>query len=89
MAQAKGQLRGGHSDWEAVTLRKALKPVTWEELTLLVLLAPAPFFFCCPLHRPSLEAFLGCLTKQGAAEVVCSAQAPGQLPSLVLEMVFV
>lgn len=43
-------------------------------------------FFRCPLQKTSLEAFLGCLPNQGAAEVVWLPQAPRHLPSLVLEM---
>lgn len=77
-----------------MTLRKALEPpdpggadsdpllgslFCWLQLR----------FFCCLLQKPSLEDFLGCLTNQGAAEVVCLPQAAGQLPFLVLEMGFV
>lgn len=44
-------------------------------------------FFRCPLQKtktkkktpPSLEAFLGCLPDQGAAEGVCLPQAPALL----------
>lgn len=46
-------------------------------------------FFRCPLQKPGLEAFLGCLPSQGAAEVICLPEAAGQLPFLGLEMEFV
>lgn len=66
-----------------MTLRKALEPPNpggadsdpllgslfcWLQLRL----------FRCPLQKPNLEAFLGCLPNQGAVEVVCLPQAAGQ-----------
>lgn len=74
-----------------MTLRKALEPpdprgadsdpllgslFCWLQLR----------FFRCPLQKPNLEAFLGCLPNRGAVEVVCPPQTAGQRPFLILEM---